>query len=491
MKALIIGTGMAGLSTALRLLRRGYEVEMVEGFNRPGGRLNQVRKDGFMFDMGPTFFSMSYEFDELEADSGIKMPFTKKKLDPIYTVWYDTPGKQFKIYRDFGKLEEQFREYEPRFSEKMERYMTSRGRLYHDIENRIIKQNFNSLPSYLAGLMSVPPGHIPKVTRNFWKELNRYFSSDEVKEILSLVAFFLGGTPFDTPGVYTMLSYTEFVHDGYYNIDGGMYRIVEGIVSELQKQGVKISYNTLITSYESDSNGVKWFTDNSGNTHKADLYIVNADAASFRSRVMNRERYRESRLDKMRWTMAPFSVYLGIDRKVPEIDHHNYFLQGNFKEYSGKIFRNKIKLDKPYYYVNVASRYNTNAAPEGHEAIFILVPVPDRRFKPDWDDRGTLYDTLIRDMSERIGYNLESHIVSKTIFTPVEWENMFGLHRGSGLGLSHNLGQIGWFRPSNRDEEFKNLFYTGASTVPGTGIPLVVISSRLVTEQIDRTYGTV
>ena len=491
MKALIIGTGMAGLSTALRLLRRGYEVEMVEGFNRPGGRLNQVNKDGFVFDMGPTFFSMSYEFDELEADSGVKMPFTKRKLDPIYTVWYDTPGKNFKIYRDFGKLEEQFRKYEPGFKEKMERYMKASGRLYFDIENRVIKRNFNSLPSYLAGLMSVPVRHVPKITRNFWKELGRYFSSDEVKEILSLVAFFLGGTPFDTPGIYTMLSYTEFVHDGYYNIEGGMYKIVEGFVDELQKRGVKISYNIKITGYESDGNGVKHFIDSAGKPHKADLYVVNADAASFRGKVLNRKKYQESRLDKKRWTMAPLSIYLGVDRKVPEIDHHNYFLQGNFKEYSNKIFSNKIKLDKPYYYVNVVSRFNSNAAPEGSEAIFILMPVPDRRFKPDWDDSNALYKTLISDLSERIGYNLEAHIVSKTIYTPIEWERMFGLHRGSGLGLAHNMGQIGWFRPSNRDEIFGNLFYTGASTVPGTGIPLAVISSRLVTEQIEKTYGTV
>ena len=491
MKALIIGTGMAGLSTALRLLRRGYEVEMVEAFNRPGGRLNQVKKDGFTFDMGPTFFSMSYEFDELEKDTGIKMPFTKKELDPIYTVWYDTPGKNFKIYRDFQKLGEQFKEFEPDFKEKMERYMKASGVLYADIVNRVINKNFNSLPSYLANLSKVPLKHIPKVVRNFWKELNRYFSSDEAKEILSLVAFFLGGTPFDTPGVYTLLSYTEFVHDGYYNIEGGMYKIVEGLVEELQKQGVKISYNTRITSYESDNKGIKWFVDSEGNTHKADLYIVNADAASFRGKVMEREKYSVSRLDKMKWTMAPYSIYLGIDRKVPEIDHHNYFLQDNFKDYSNKIFRNEIKLDKPYYYVNVVSRHNANAAPEGKEAIFILVPVPDRRFKPDWDDSETLYKTLISDLSKRVGYDLESHIISKTIYTPIEWEKMFDLHKGSGLGLAHNMGQVGWFRPSNRDEEYKNLFYAGASTVPGTGIPLAVISSRLVTQQIEKIYGTV
>lgn len=491
MKALIIGTGVAGISTALRLLRRGYEVEMVEGFSQPGGRLNQVRKDGFVFDMGPTFFSMSYEFDELAADSGIKIPFTKRELDPIYTVWYDTPGKKFTICRDFKKLEEQFNKYEPQFSVKMERYMESTGRLYSDTENQIIKRNFNTLFSYIAGLMHVPLRHLPKVTRNFWQELGRYFSSEEVKEILSLVAFFLGGTPFNTPAVYTMLSFTEFVHDGYHNIDGGMYRIVEGLVGELKKRGVNISYNTRITDYESENNGVSCFIDSSGNAHKADLFIVNADAASFRGKVMNRKKYQESRLDKMKWTMAPLSIYLGIDRKVPEIGHHNYFLRGNFKDYANKIFKNRIKLDQPYYYVNIASRHNNNAAPEGSEAVFILVPVPDRRFKPDWNDRRIISENIFTDLSQRIGFNIKDHIVSETILTPLDWEKMFGLHRGSGLGLAHNLGQIGWFRPSNRDEVYENLFYTGSSTVPGTGVPMAVISSKLVTDQIDNAYGTV
>ncbi|MFC2081425.1 phytoene desaturase family protein [Bacteroidota bacterium] len=490
MKALIIGTGMAGLATALRLLSRGYEVEMVEAFSQPGGRLNQLKKDGFVFDMGPTFFSMSYEFDELAEDSGIKMPFKKMALDPIYTVWYDTPGKKFKIYRDFEKLEKQFEHYEPRFREKMIRYMKSSGRLYSDTEKRIIKRNFNSLSDYIAGLMGVPLRHLPKVARNFWQEVGRYFSSDEVKEILSLVAFFLGGTPFDTPAVYTMLSFTEFVHDGYYNIEGGMYKIVEGLVEEIKKRGGKMSYNVRITGYEPEHDGVGCFVDSRGKAYKADVYIVNADAASFRGKVMNRKKFRDSRLDKMKWTMAPLSIYLGLNRKVPEIDHHNYFLRGNFKDYANKIYKNKINLDQPYYYVNVVSRYNHNAAPEGHEAIYILVPVPDRRFKPDWNDSRTISENIFADLSQRTGFNLNKHIVSKTILTPVEWENMFGLHRGSGLGLAHNLSQIGWFRPSNCDEVFKNLFYTGSSTIPGTGVPIAVISSKLVMEQIDKVYGT-
>jgi len=141
--------------------------------------------------------------------------------------------------------------------------------------------------------------------------------------------------------------------------------------------------------------------------------------------------------------------------------------------------------------VNVVSRYNNNAAPEGGEAVYILVPVPDRRYRPDWSDKHQIVDSIVEDLSERIGFNMKPHIVSRTALSPVQWEGMFDLHRGSGLGLGHNLGQMAWFRPSNKDERFKNLFYAGASTVPGIGIPMAVISSRLVTERIDKAYGSV
>jgi phytoene desaturase len=265
---------------------------------------------------------------------------------------------------------------------------------------------------------------------------------------------------------------------------------VEGFVDQLQKKGVKISYNTNISGFVSEGNRISGFTDKDGAEHQADLFVVNADAAVFRSKVLKRKNYDTEKLDKKNWTMAPLTIYLGLKTKVPSIDHHNYFLRNNFKEYSNKLYRNKISLDQPYYYVNVVSRFNSNAAPEGGEAIYILVPVPDRRFRPDWSDKNQIADSIISDLSGRIGFDISPHIVSRTVLSPVDWEEMLELHRGSGLGLAHNLGQMAWFRPSNKDEQFQNVFYTGSSTVPGTGIPMAVISSRLVTERIDKAYGS-
>ena len=193
----------------------------------------------------------------------------------------------------------------------------------------------------------------------------------------------------------------------------------------------------------------------------------------------------------MDWTLSPFTIYLGVKGKLENLHHHNYFLGNNFKEYADKIFKTSVSPKKPYYYVNVSSRSNPGCAPEGHENLFILCPVPDLRYKPDWSDSEELASTIINDLSERVGYDISSNIVTKTILSPVEWQNNFNLYRGSGLGLAHGLNQIGGFRPANKDEQLSNLYYVGASTIPGTGLPIVVISSRLVTERILNDYGTI
>ena len=484
-KVLIVGTGLGGLTTALRLSKDGYDVELVEKYHQAGGRLNQIKKDGFTFDMAPTFFSMSYEFKEFVDYCGIDMPFEFIELDPLYKVNFAGSSRFFTIYKDLKKLAEEFKDIEPGFEEKMNKYLKSAGQIYYDTEYKIIKQNFKNVPDYLLKLTQVPPRNAPKMFRTMWSEMNKYFTSYEVKVIFSLVAFFLGATPFDTPAVFSMLTFTELVHDGYHNVKGGMYKIVEGLLKEMEKQNIKIHYNTEIQNYKSDGKEVTGLIDQHGNTWKSDMYVINSDAAWFRGKIFNRPKYQDEKLDKKKWTLAPFTMYLGVKGKINNIDHHNYFLGNNFKEYAGKLFKNSISLEKPYYYVNVPSKTNSETAPPGHENLFILCPVPDMRYKPDWSDSEELADNIISDLSERIGFDIKKNLVSKTILNPRDWKNMFNLYQGSGLSLAHNLSQVGGLRPGNKDEVFSNVYYVGSSTVPGTGLPMAVISSKLVTEKIN------
>ncbi len=482
---IIVGAGLGGLATALRLAKQGYKVEIIEKNDNAGGRVNQLKKDGFTFDTGPSFFSMSYEFKEFAKDCNIQMPFKYFELDPLYTVNFRSSPKTYYLYKDISRLAEQFSETEPDFEDKMRRYLRKSGRLFHDTVDVVIKSNYDSVLHYLLTLMKVNPVHLPVMFRNFWQQVSRYFKSEDAVQILSLVAFFLGRTPFDTSSVYTLLSYTEFMHDGYFNVEGGMYKIIEGIVDELKKENVKITYNTEIKDFRATDGRVESVVDQHNREWRADIIVINADAAVFRGQVFRRPEFSVEKLDKKSWTMGPLTVYLGINGKLPEVNHHNYYLGDNFREYADKVFRSPDSLQKPYYYVNVLSRHNPDCAPEGAESLFFVCPVPDLRFKPDWSDRDEIVDSIIDDFSRRTGKDIRPTIVSRTIYTPVDWQNQFNLHRGSGLGLAHDMLQIGAFRPKNYDEIFKNVFYVGASTIPGTGLPMVIISSKLAFRRIE------
>jgi phytoene desaturase len=483
---LIVGAGLGGLSAALRLAKKGYKVEILEKNSQAGGRLNQIKKDGFTFDTGPSFFSMSYEFEEFARECNIELPFKFVSLDPLYSVNFSDSPKIFHLYRDIKKLAEQFADVEPDFEERMNKYLEKSGKLFHDTIDIVIKQNFDSVFTYFVSLMKVNPEHLPVLFRSFWQQVKLNFTSKEARQIVSLVAFFLGRTPFDTIAIYTLLSYTEFKHNGYYNVEGGMYKIVEGLLEELKKENVTFTYNTEIVDFSGNQKTLEFLVDSNGKKWKSDIFLINSDAAFFRGKVFKRRKYSQRKLDKMSWTMGYLTFYLGIKCKLPNINHHNYYLGTNYEAYASSVTKSPDSLQKPYYYVNVPSKHNAECAPDGCESLFFVCPVPDLRYKPNWEDKDVIVNSIITDFSKRIGKNIEPEIISKTIYTPLDWQNKFNLYRGSGLGLSHNLMQIGALRPANFDEKFKNVFYVGASTHPGAGLPMAIISSKLACERIEK-----
>lgn len=489
MNVVIVGAGIGGLATAFRLLERGYNVTIVEKYRQPGGRLNKLLKDGFTFDTGPSFFSMSYEFQDFANDCRIQLPFTYEPLDPLYAVYLPNRKEPFYIYKDLKKFSDQFLDYERDLDVHLQRYLSKCASLYNDTVDKVVKRNFSSVWDYIATLLTINPVHVPVLFRTFWQQVSRYISSEEARQILSLVAFFLGRTPFDTSAVYTLLSHVEFIHDGYFNVHGGMYRIVEGCVRLLEERGAKLITNVEIVGFEHNDRTVTALIDTNNTRWTADLYVVNADAAVFRGRVLKHRAYSEERLQKLQWTMGYITLYLGIKRKLPMLDHHNYFLGRNYHLYANSIQYDPKVLEKPYYYVNVLSKYNPECAPPGYEALFIVCPVPNLLYKQNWDDRHVVTESILEDLSQRIGFDLRTHVVSSTVFTPCEWEATFNLYKGSGLGLAHTMDQIGAFRPPNKDEYFKNIYYVGASTVPGAGIPMALISSKLVCERIEQYRG--
>jgi phytoene desaturase len=483
-KVIIVGSGVAGLASALRLNHAGYEVVVIEKHHQAGGRLNRIVKDGFTFDTGPSFFSMSYEFRSFFKECGLDLPFEAIALDPLYTVHLAGSDTPYHLYKDIQKLSKQFEAVEPDFEKKMNHYLSKSGKLFHDTFNPVIRNNFDNLFQYVQKLARVNLIHVPVLTRTFWEEICRHFDSKEAREIISLVGFFLGRTPFDTMGIYSLLSYTEFVHDGYYNVKGGMYEIVHSMVKILEQRGVQIQYNTEIVSHTSTTNQLTAVIDQHGNEHTADHFIINSDAAAFRGKVFGRKSYSTKKLDKMSWTMGYLTIYLGINIKLKDINHHNYYLGSNYEQYKSDVKNHDLKGEKPYYYVNVLSKNNPDCAPEGCESLFFVCPVPNLNDKPNWDDQNEIVDSLIRDFSERNGIDIFPSIISKTVYTPLDWKSQFNLYHGSGLSLSPSMFQIGVFRPKNFDEVYSNTFYAGASTVPGSGIPMALISAELVCKRV-------
>lgn len=483
-KVIIIGAGLGALATALRLADKGFSVTILEKNNTPGGRLNILEKDGFRFDIGPSFMSMTYELDELFASVSEKNPVELIELDPLYQVFFEGEDKPYQIWKDPEKLADEFKEIEPGLAEKVEKYLQKGGEFFHDTEDKVIRKNFDNISEYVFGLTRVPFKHLPYLWRTMWSHAEKSFESEKVRIIFSLVAFFLGSTPFKTPAIYSLLNYTEMRHNGYWRVKGGMYTLVEKLTDILVKHGVKFVYNTEVVKVNESNGKVISVEDKTGNKYQADIFISNSDAASFRGLILGREKFNTSRLDKMHWTLAPFTIYLGVKGKAEKLKHHNYFLGKNFRGYADEIFTSSVSPQKPYYYVNVLSKSEENVAPPGCENIYILCPVPDLRFKKDWQDKNELAENIIADLSERSGFNIKENIITQTVMAPDEWEKKFNLYRGSGLGLAHDMNQVGAFRPKNKDEKLGNLYYTGASTIPGTGLPMVIISSRLVTERI-------
>jgi len=256
------------------------------------------------------------------------------------------------------------------------------------------------------------------------------------------------------------------------------------LINLLKNYNVDFNFQTEIVDYYSDGDSLKYLIDKNGKKWQADVYLINADAAFFRGKVFKRKKYNDNHLNKMSWTMGYLTFYLGLNTKLPQIEHHNYFIGSNYLQYSKQVMTDPGTLEKPYYYVNVISKNNPECAPDGCEALFFVCPVPNLIYKNNWQDKELIIESIITDFSERIKQDISQNIIVREAFSPEDWRDKFNLYQGAGLGLSHKMNQIGAFRPANFDEFFKNTFYVGSSTLPGAGLPMVVISSKLATERI-------
>jgi phytoene desaturase len=300
---------------------------------------------------------------------------------------------------------------------------------------------------------------------------------------------YLGLSPYDAPATYSLLQYTELAEGVWYPI-GGMYAGIQALVKVAEKLGVTFIYNAPVKRLNVETfkrANVKSVTLEDGRELSADIFVGNADLPYIYKELLP-DRAEAEKLDRKLYTCSTIMFYWGVDKEYPQVAHHNVFLGGDYKASFDQIFNDHTLPEVPSFYVHAPARTDKSAAPEGQETLYVLVPVGhlDARSAQDWDAlvnraRETVFTRLAKEMGVT---DLREHIKFEIVYQPKVWKERFNLEKGAAFGLSHNFWQVGYFRPHNRHAKYKNLYFAGASTHPGTGLPIVLLSAKLTTQRI-------
>jgi phytoene desaturase len=483
--AIIIGAGLGGIAAAARLARRGYRVTVVEKNGAPGGRCSQLLYEGHRFDIGATLFLMPQVFAETYAALGERMEdhLDLRKIDPTYRLHFDD-GEQLALTGDLQVLQEQLEVIEPGSFDGLLRYLVEGSFHYHQSLDHFCGRNFYSLSEYLSPQNLLLILRIKGLARHY-SNIGHYFKHPRLKAAFTFQNMYLGLSPFDASATYSLLQYTELA-DGVWFPMGGMYRIIESLASIAEAQGVEFMYHAPARQIEVDGNRVNGVLLEDGTRLKADIVIANADLPYVYRSLLPDER-QAKRLEHKKYTCSAIMFYWGTDKTYPQLEHHNIYLSDDYRPSFDRIFRDHVLPDEPSFYVHAPTRIDPAAAPAGQDTLLVLVPSGhiDEAVSQDWDSLKARSRAFVLERLSRAGMpDLEQHLKFEISYTPCDWRERFNLAKGSAFGLSHNVWQVGYFRPHNRHARYRNLYFVGGSTHPGTGLPMVLLSARLTTERI-------
>jgi phytoene desaturase len=304
---------------------------------------------------------------------------------------------------------------------------------------------------------------------------------------------YLGLSPYDAPATYSLLQYTELAEGVWYPI-GGMYAGIQALTSIAEKLGVKFIYNAAVKEMKEERGKIQSVITKDGREFLADIFVGNADLPYIYKELLPENKEAKKLEDKL-YTCSTIMFYWGMNKEYPQIAHHNVFLGGNYKASFDQIFKDHTLPEVPSFYVHAPARTDKSASPSGQDTLYILIPVGhlDARSEQDWEAlvnraRETVFTRLGKEMGAT---DLKEHIKFEIVYQPKVWKERFNLEKGAAFGLSHNFWQVGYLRPQNRHKQYKNLYFVGASTHPGTGLPIVLLSARLATERILKEAGTI
>jgi phytoene desaturase len=484
---------MGGLAAAIRLRAKGFEVEVFEKNDQPGGRVGRLREDGFVFDTGPTLLLMTDVYRDLFAavgrDLGEELDLIP--LDPNYRVHFGD-GESVRISSSLPALIPELERVEPGVTPRFYRFMESACYKYRLGRSEFVERDFDRAghffgPRNLRLLLKT------KAVNNYYRSVARYFKTEKLRQAFSFQTMYLGLSPFQAPAVYALLPYTELAEDGLWYPRGGMYELVEALVRLARDLGVKINLSSPVEEITVAGDRARGVRVN-GEELKADAVLANADLpyvyrSLLPSSAANGDfRWKLRKRDRLLYTASAFMLYLGLDRKLAHMSHHNVYLSARYKENFEQIFDERRLPDDPSFYTNVPSRTNEDAAPAGMEALYVLVPTPHLNENVDWSRESTPFKERIYDLLEKKAgiEGIRDRVVYEKIKTPLNWLTDYNLEEGAAFGLGHGIFQVGYFRPPIASKTVRNVYFVGASTRPGTGVPLVTIGAKLAAERIGR-----
>jgi phytoene desaturase len=482
-QAIVIGAGFAGLSAASFLARAGWQVTLLEKNTGPGGRARVFEAEGFTFDMGPSWYWMPGVFEQYFGQFGKKVSdyYDLIRLDPSYQVIFgenDTLG----IPAGMPQLRQLFESLEPGSAARLDAFLAQAAYKYEVGMNKFVHLPSRSVTEFID--WEIVKGAVRlDLLQSMAKHARKFFSHPKLLKLIEFPVLFLGATPENTPALYSLMNYADLVLGTWYP-KGGMHQIVRGMVALAEELGVKIEYDQEVREIVVENGrttGVRTAT----GFWPADAVVAGADYQHIEQQVLAPEyrHYSPAYWDSR--TMAPSSLlfYLGVNRKLEKLLHHNLFFDEDFSQHAHEIYEAPQWPSRPLFYASVPSKTDPTVAPTGQENLFLLIPVA-----PDLDDpeatREKYYHLLMDRLEKHCGHTIREHVVYKRSYAHRDFVADYHSFKGNAYGLANTLKQTAILKPSLKSSKVSNLYFTGQLTVPGPGVPPSLISGQVVAGEV-------
>lgn len=483
--AIIIGAGIGGLTAAIHLAHSGLHVTVIEKNKLPGGRCNRMERAGRRFDTGPTLFVMpllyAAEYRALGADMQEQLDL--QRVDPTYHLVFDD-GSRLDLTSDMKRMREQLESIQPGSFRGLLEYLREGDRHYRLVMDRLVNRDFRTVfDLFRPGNADLLFGLKPLV--NHYRNMSAYFEDPRLKAAFTFQDVYMGLSPFEAPATYSMMPYSELAHGVWYP-RGGMYRVAESLAGLARRAGVEFLFDSAVQRITVDGSCAQGVRLADGSHCAADIVVANADLPYVYRDLLPQDG-KAGTLARKRFSCSLISFFWGTDRVYDSLGPHTLFLADDYRGNFRSIIRDLTLPADPTIYVHAPARLDPAMAPPGEDTLVVDVPVGHLREDggQDWDAlRNAARGHVLRRLRSLGAADIESHITFEETFTPVSWAERYNLMKGSTHGLAHTLTQMACFRPSNRHPRYHNLYFTGASTHPGTGMPTAMVSGRLTATRI-------